>query len=286
MTRFDEIKKKIQTKSSEQRETTRREYKQFFEHPLLYVALIASGLLSALAGLAIGLGVRVVDGKLSAYSDVGHIFFSMLYFVLFPYFFEFGLANWLHKFLHREPDNKTQFWTAAVMISITFIGTAITAYAAMDVLVTAGGFFTSFTEIPAGVQRWIAFALPTMFMLNIASGELYRQFTTEAILTRDATNELKQDQIAADMEIKLAQMKAKKDIAVHSANEYARHADEQAPVIGVARGRATWNAEHNNPDESLANKLFSPKQATADQIETLAAQQVDALQAKLNSPKA
>ena len=241
MTRFEKIKSNIKAQSDAQREAFRREYKEFFDHPLLFVALIMSGILSALAGCTVGLGVRIDGGYFTANYDIAHLFFAVLYSVAFPYFFEFGLANWLHKLLHREPGNNVQFFTAWGMIAVTFIGTAITAYSAMDVLVTAGGFFDSFKEIPPIVQKWIAFSLPTMIMLNIATGELYRQFTTEAILKRSAENELREAQVAADMEIKLAQMEADKDVSIHAAEEYSRRAREQAPEIGRTKGAETWN---------------------------------------------
>lgn len=242
-TRFEKIKNSIQQKTNAQKEATRREYKEFYDHPLLFVALAASGLLSALAGLAIGLGLRMENGILIAHLDVAHIFFALLYAVLFPYFFEFGLANWLHKNLHREPGNMVQQWTSILMIGITFIGTAATAYSAMDVLVTAGGFFDSFKEIPAGVQRWIAFSLPTMFLLNIAAGELYRQFTTEAVLKRSADIELREARIATDMEIALAKMEADKNISIAAAEEYSRRAEVEAPEIGKRKGESNWNKD-------------------------------------------
>lgn len=246
-TRFEQIKASLTKKSNAQKEATRREYKEFFDHPLLFVALIASGLLSALAGLAIGLGVRMADGNMQVNLDVAHIFFAILYAALFPYFFEFGLANWLHKFLHREPGNVVQYWTAAVMIFITFLGTALTAYSAMDVLVTAGGFFASFQEIPAGVQRWIAFSLPTMFMINIASGELYRQFTTEATLKRAAEIELREARMATDLEIELARMDADKNISIAAAEAYSRRAETEAPEIGRKKGEDSWQKERQQP---------------------------------------
>lgn len=260
-TRFDAIKQAIIKKTDTQKEKTRREYKEFFDHPLLYVALISSGLLSALAGLSIGLGVHMDGDVVIATLDVPHVFFAVLYCALFPYFFEFGLANWLHKFLHREPNNNVQFWTAGVMIAITFVGTAITAYAAMDVLVTAGGFFNSFTSISAGVQRWIAFSLPTMFMINILSGELYRQFTTEAILKRAALMELREEQTAADMEVNLAQMDAKKKIAIAQAEEYSRRAEQDAPGIGREKGASAWrnDAGQMRPTTTYAADVDAPK---------------------------
>lgn len=249
-TRFDKIRKNIKSKSDASRAEFRRKYKEFFDHPLLFMALIMSGVLSALAGIAIGLGVRMEDGIFYAKYDIAHIFFAMLYAVAFPYFFEFGLANWLHKLLHREPDNLIQNVTAWAMIVITFIGTAATAYSAMDVLVTAGGFFDSFKEIPPVVQKWIAFSLPTMIMLNIAAGELYRQFTTEAILQRSAENELRETTVAADMEVKLAKVESEKRIAIAAAEEYSRRSNQEAPEIGRNRGAAEWNTQRSFAQET------------------------------------
>lgn len=242
-TKFEEIKNKISKATTEQKEKTRRDYKELYDHPLLYAALISSGFLSALAGLAVGLGVHMENGTLVYTVDLPHVFFAVLYAILFPYFYEFGLANWLYKFLHREPENKTQEIVAGIMISITFIGTSITAYSAMDVLVTAGGFFDSFKEIPAGVQKWIAYSLPTMFLLNIASGEIYRQFTAEAILLRAANIELRGTKIAADMEVKLSQMDAQKKMAIAESEEYSRRAEIEAPELGKNRGASTWQKD-------------------------------------------
>jgi len=243
MTKVDELKAKAQRKAQENSEKMRRNMSEFRDHPLLYIALIASGFLSALAGLAIGLGLKMVDGYVSVILDFPHIFFAILYAGLFPYFFEFGLANWLHKLLHREPENTIQLVTAWIMVILTFIGTAVTAYSAMDVLVTAGGFFASFTEISPTVQKWIAYALPTMFLLNIASGEAYRQFTAHAVLQRTADIELHEKRLGAELEVQLAQMEAKKQVAIAQAAEYSRQALTDAPLIGKDKGNNQWKNE-------------------------------------------
>ena len=243
MTKVDELKAKAQRKAKENSEKMRRNMSEFRDHPLLYIALIASGFLSALAGLAIGLGLKMVDGNVQIIWDVPHVFFALLYAGLFPYFFEFGLANWLHKLLHREPENTIQLVTAWIMVILTFIGTAVTAYSAMDVLVTAGGFFASFTEISPTVQKWIAYALPTMFLLNIASGEAYRQFTAHAVLQRTADIELHEKRLGAELEVQLAQMEAKKQVAIAQAAEYSRQALTDAPLIGKDKGNNQWKNE-------------------------------------------
>lgn len=243
MTKVEELKAKAQRKAQENSEKMRRNMSEFRDHPLLYIALVASGFLSALAGLAIGLGLKMVDGNVQVIWDVPHVFFALLYAGLFPYFFEFGLANWLHKLLHREPENTIQLVTAWIMVILTFVGTAVTAYSAMDVLVTAGGFFASFTEISPTVQKWIAYALPTMFLLNIASGEAYRQFTTHAVLQRTADIELHEKRLGAELEVQLAQMEAKKQVAIAQAAEYSRQALTDAPQIGKDKGDNQWKKE-------------------------------------------
>lgn len=281
-TRFEQIKSNIKSKSDAQRESFRREYREFFDHPLLFVALIMSGLLSAIAGIVVGLGMRIENGAAVVNFDIAHVFFAILYAVAFPYFFEFGLANWLHKLLHREPDNVVQFWTSWVMIAITFIGTAATAYSAMDVLVTAGGFFDSFVAIPPIVQKWIAFSLPTMIMLNIAAGELYRQFTTEAILKRSAENELREAQVAADMEIKLAQVEADKTVSIHAAEEYSRRAEREAPEIGRKKGEASWQArtQKDTAQPQQSHQYSAETEARIDELERKLQSRIRELEAK------
>ena len=243
MSKIQEIKERLLKNQSEQEEASRLDWQEFTDHPLLYTALIVSGFLSALAGLAIGLGLRMENGNAIINTDVPHLFFALLYAILFPYFFEFGLANWLSKLLHREPDNKVQQVTSIAMVGITGIGTALTAFSAMDVLVTSLGFFTAFQEIPAQVQKWIAFSLPAMLMLNIAAGELYRQNSEAAKLEREAEKEYNEARIEADNEIKLARMEAKKQIALRAASEYSRQAAKEVESIGAKRGAQDWNKD-------------------------------------------
>lgn len=168
-TYVQKVKAEMKKKAQEQSENMKLATKDFTDHPLLYIALVLSALLSMFAGIAIGLGVRVDAGTVTAKGDLPNIFAALLYGASFPIFFEFGLANWLKKFMMREPDNKTQMFTAASMVVLTFVGTCVTAYSASDVIATAFGFFTSFQEVPESVQRWIVYALPTMLMINVAA---------------------------------------------------------------------------------------------------------------------
>jgi hypothetical protein len=218
--------------------------------------------------LTIGLGLQISGGIVSVKTDLPHLFFAVLYAVLFPYFFEFGLANWLHKLLHRETENRTQLVTAIIMVVVTFAGTAMTAYSAMDILVTAGGFFASFTEISPTIQRWIAFALPTMFLLNIASGEIYRQFSSIAVLQRSAAMELKEGRMDADLQIRLAQMEAEKAAAFAHSEEYARRSEKEAPAIGRERGGQEWekNAKRMRPDSMPTSLQMAAGGGKAEQL--------------------
>lgn len=242
-TRVEEIKNTMNKKSREARDQLRRDFQEFIDHPLLYSALIISGFLSSLAGLFLGLGFRIEGGFLLWKTDLAHIFFAFIYAALFPFFFEYGLANWLNKFLKREPNNQYQRNISGVMVFITFVGTAITAFSAMDVLVTSLGFFSSFKEIPPNVQGWIAFSLPAVLMFNIAAGEIYRQTSENAQLLRVIEKDLRDKQLDADNEVKIARMEARKQIELHAAKEYARQSTEAAPNIGRAKGSDQWDKD-------------------------------------------
>jgi hypothetical protein len=266
MSLIDKAKKRMESRKTETKEQTRRSWQEFYDHPLLFTALIVSGFLSGLAGLAIGFGVHVENGFVTYQADLPHIFFALLFAALFPYFFEFGLANWLHKMLHREPSNRTQEWTSYVMVGLTFIGTAITAFSAMDVLVTSLGFFPVFQEIPPQVQGWIAMSIPGMVMLNIAAGELYRQSSESSTLRREIEKDLREAQITADNEVRLAQMEAERDIAVHAATEYANRAMNESQQIGANKGGQQWNKDREKHGQQSQQQL---RPAMASEAETV-----------------
>jgi hypothetical protein len=82
-----------------------------------------------------------------------------------------------------------------------------------------------------------------MFLLNIASGEAYRQFTAHAVLQRTADIELHEKRLGAELEVKLAQMEAKKNVAIAQASEYSRLALQEAPQIGKDKGGNQWKGE-------------------------------------------
>jgi hypothetical protein len=240
---FSKIKAEQKKNESETKEERRIFWQPFLDHPLLFTALIISGFLSFLAGWFIGLGVRVEDGILIYKSDVPHIFAAVMYSAAFPYFFEFGLANWLHKLLTREPDNKAQAGAAFFMVFATGLGTAYTAYSTADIIATGLGFFEVFTAIPENVQRWIVYSLPTMLILNIVAGEVYRQFSQEAKLLRIAQMHLREKRIEADTEVKIAQMNSAANIQIIAAAEFAKKAEIEADGIGKDKGQNLWNKE-------------------------------------------
>jgi hypothetical protein len=243
------IKQKVIQQSAEQKETFRQKWQVVSDNPLLFSALIVSGFLSHLAGWFIGLGVQVDNGVVSYTLDAPHIFVAALYAILFPFFFEYGLANWLSKNLKREVGNSAQQWASGCMVAFTGLGALMTAFSAADIIATTLGFFTSFTEIPPEVQRWMVFSLPAMLACNVLFGEIYRQNSLEATLMRHAEMEIREKRIEADMNVRIAQMTAKADIATHTANQYAKSAGAEVSGIGSKRGEEKWKEDR---------KVFQP----------------------------
>lgn len=243
MSFFDNIKQKTLRQTAEQKESSRQRWQIFTDNPLLFTALIVSGCLSHLSGWFIGLGVQVNAGLVSYTADLPHIFVACLYAALFPLFFEYGLANWLDKLLKREVGNKWQEFAAGAMVGVTGLGALLTAFSAADIIATTLGFFTSFTEIPPEVQRWMVFSLPVMLACNVLFGEVYRQNSLESILMRHAEMELREKRIEADMNVKLAQMNARADISTHAANQYAKDANSEAAQLGASKGSQKWQED-------------------------------------------
>lgn len=258
MSKIDDVKARLQKRQAANKEASRRNMQDFSDHPLLFIALIVSGFMSSMAGVAIGLGLHVVNGDVVVNLDIPHIFFAVVYGALFPIFYEFALGNWLHKLLHREVNNNYQFFASLAMVALTFLGTAITMFVASDILVTTLGFFDSFDQIPVEVQRWIAFSLPGMFLLNIAAGEVYRQFSSVAILRREAAMELREKQVESDTEFELTQMDIKKNISIRAAQEYSQRAGGEVDGIARQQGKDKWNQDKQRMGGAYAASTDAP----------------------------
>jgi hypothetical protein len=243
MSRIEQIKQKVLLQTAEQKEAFRLKWQNILDNPLLFSALVVSGFLSHLSGWFIGLGVTITAGVVDYTLDAAHLFVAGLYALLFPFFFEYGLANWLDKYLKREPGNTPQEWASGIMIAFTGVGALLTAFSAADIIATTLGFFTSFTEIPPEVQRWMVFSLPIMLGLNVLFGEIYRQNSMESILIRHAEMEIREKQIEANMNVRIAQMTAKAEISKHAADQYAEAAGAEARGLGAERGKNKWNED-------------------------------------------
>ena len=85
-TYVQKVKAEMKKKAQEQSENMKLTTKDFTDHPLLYIALVLSALLSMFAGIAIGLGVRVDAGTVTAKGDLPNIFAALLYGASFPIF--------------------------------------------------------------------------------------------------------------------------------------------------------------------------------------------------------
>ena len=74
MSKIEDVKARLQKRQAANKEANRRNMQDFSNHPLLFIALIVSGFLSAMAGVAIGLGLHVVKGDVVVNTDLPHIF--------------------------------------------------------------------------------------------------------------------------------------------------------------------------------------------------------------------
>jgi len=242
--------RKSERKSSQiEMDGVRRELSR---HPMIFIGLIGSGFLTALAGVFIGVAPHKVDGVITffasdtAWAAIIGVFFALLYLVSFPLIGEYGTYFWHKKAELRDPDSVIQAWIAYVMFAITLGFTGVTAIAASIILASLLGTFDVFVQIPEWAQTWTVIIIPVGFLLHSVANIFYRHFSREAEESRELERELQTAEIEASAQIKGARVEARKRMAISQAEEYARLSMGEAEYIGKARANASWQKEKAN----------------------------------------
>lgn len=235
--------------------------REFIRHPMIFIGLIGSGFLTALAGVFIGVAPHKVDGTITFFSSdtswavVIGLFFALLYSISFPLIGEYGTYFWHKKAELRDPDSSIQAWIAYVMFAITLLFTGVTAIAASVILASLLGTFDVFVKIPDWAQTWTVIIIPVGFLLHSVANIFYRHFSREAEESRELERELQTAEIEASAQIKGARVEARKRMAISQAQEYARLSMSEAGEIGRARANATWAKERESHGMAYAEEV-------------------------------
>ena len=228
MTTFDEQKQKEQKEKQEKalkRKATWLPFKKFW---LLYVALFGTGILSAFAGVYLGLSPDK-DGYFDL--SVTNVLFAMYYAIGFLATAEGATLFWETKYVYHDvdKDGKANSWqtnTAATALGVSIFAVIITGLAAADFLAVWRGNLDAFDSIQKWAQGWVVWAIPVLFVFHAVCAIIYWYNSAEAALDRWKSQNRRQTQAS------MAQIEADAWM-----DEYRRISPELAKQKGRALAR-------------------------------------------------
>lgn len=188
---FTEIKKS-EEKDREVKKNKRRAYwLPFKNYWLLYVALIGTAVLSAFAGIYIGLAPDAA-GKISYTSTfdlLRRAFFALFYVIGFVATAEGATLYWENKLVYHDvnADGKsdpTQVRTARVALVVSVLTIILTGLASARFLTTWLGSLTAFETVPVAAQEYVVWSIPILLVFHVVASILYWYNSEEARLDR------------------------------------------------------------------------------------------------------
>lgn len=246
MTSYDEQKKNEAKEKQDKAIKNRAKWLPFKKFWLLYVALFGTGILSAFAGIYLGLSP---DEKGYFDMSITNVGFALYYAIGFLATAEGATLFWETKYVYHDVDkdgkkNKFQVNTAAIALGVSIIAVIITGLAAADFLAVWRGKLDTFVSIPGWAQGWVVWAIPVLFVFHAVSAIAYWYNSAEAALDRWKTQNQRQTQA------NMAQVEADAWI-----EEYKRISPELAKQKGRALARAAAKQDFYAEEEKLGIDL-------------------------------
>lgn len=249
------IRQKIDNRKKEDEKQKRIQFNDFLvdvkRNPMILIGLGGSALLTALAGLFIGLAPRLdAMGVLSLFGGVPGagaavigICFGILYAVVFPVIGEWGTYYWHKKASLRDIGNKTQAFISFGMLGIAFSFTVTTAIAASVILASLLHTFAAFQAIPEWAQKWTVLIIPISLALHAGANMWYDHVSKYAEERREMERGLQTVEIEAENRIRQARIDARERAAIAMAEEYERISNVEALQAGKNIAQATWKKD-------------------------------------------
>lgn len=249
------IRQKIENRKKDDEKKKKIQFSDFLvdmkRNPMILIGLGGSALLTALAGLFIGLaprldeqGVLTLFGGVPGYAPaVIGIFFGVLYATVFPVIGEWGTYYWHKKAALRDIDNKSQAVIGFGMMGIAFGFTVMTAIAASVILASLLHTFSAFQAIPEWAQKWTILIIPISLGLHAAANIWYDHVSKYAEERREMERGLQTVEIEAENRIRQARINAREQAAIAMAEEYERLSSQEAKTAGKSIAGLTWKKD-------------------------------------------
>lgn len=236
----------------------KRKYARYW---LVYLALIGTGILSAISGVLLPLQSDGV--KITFFTFLAGLYYA----VGFLSNGEGATYFWFDKLVDHDKDNTTQQIIAGTMLAIAIATVLTTALASASFIAYAMGAFDKFQTVPAWAQEWIVKAIPIFWVLHFSSGILFRVLSDEAASERDANSIIRGIQLqitkdkanaraeywkthAPDMARQLGELEAADEIGQMSLKLQNRASSRQNPTLARRFVDETGNSTHAEPESA------------------------------------
>lgn len=254
MNNFFHARSKDRSKKEEEKVAKKARWLPFQRYWLLYTVLIGTAILSAFAGLYIGLApdksgsVNIVD----AIDGFRRVFFSLFYLISFVVTAEGATLYWETKLVYHDVDdegkrNEIQVKTARFALIVSLLTIVGTGLASARFLSAWLGALKDYETVPVGAQAWVVWSIPIMFVFHAVCSILYWYNSAESELDRWKS------QIRRQTQAQMAQVEAQS-----WQDEYTR----VAPSLARAKGLAM--AQKAAKEDFYANETAMGKDIDGD----------------------
>lgn len=259
MTRpYVSIRDRINSRKKEDEKKKKIEFSDLLvdvkRNPMILIGLGGSAILTALAGLFIGLAPRLdAAGNLSLFGGIPGwgaqfigITFGVLYAIVFPVIGEWGTYYWHKKASLRDVGNKTQAIIGYGMLAVAFAFMVTTAVAASFILASLLHTFQAFNAIPDWAQKWTILIIPFSLALHAGANIWYDHVSKYAEERREMERSLQTVEIEAENRIRQARIDARERAAIAMAEEYENLSKDEAIQTGKQIAQRAWKKDKND----------------------------------------
>ncbi len=193
--------------------------RKFGQYWFIYLALFGTAALSVVSGLMLPFSP---DKNGYVVLSIGGVLAAVYYSIGFLTTGEGASYFWFDKLTDHDPDNTIQKGIAGLMLTLSISTSLVTALAAGAFIAFWLGIFDAFYVMPTWAQKWVVWAIPTMWVLHFIGGALFRYLSEESEYEREAASSIR----TAKNEMVKSKSKAKADYWKANAPALARQLGE------------------------------------------------------------
>ena len=196
--------------------------RKFARFWLIYIALMGTAVLSGISGMLLPIAENQQN-----FFDVITLATGLFYAIGFLSNGEGAAYFWFDKLTDHDEDNGWQVFVAVTMLVISVLTILMTTLAAGSFIAFFVGALTEFQVVPTWAQKWIVWAIPSLWVINFTAGTAFKALSDEAASERKSNAKIRQ-----------ITQKIQSDKADARARYWEEHAPDLAQQLGAAEAEA------------------------------------------------